>query len=282
MSLIALLRRYRDRLLLVTLVAISLLLHNMDEELRFELARSLGAVFFAPVNGLVHLGEHVNRLEGENQILRERLMILADDRNRVEEYRKEAGRLRRLLGFRESASYSFLPAELLSFPLRFSDRNTLRIDRGRYDGIKSGMPVVSPEGLIGSVYTVYAKQALVMLLSSKNFAVSCRDRRSRVLGVFKWEPRRGFFVDRVDLGEDVKVGDHFMTSGLGSRFPEGFLLGQVIEVTTPPGALRKQITLAPAAPLQTLEDIFVVMQVSAEAPGFPLSISTGNGDREVD
>lgn len=264
------LRRHRDRAVLIVCLAVSLFLLTIPETLRFTLARALAAAALAPADGAVWLGHHLERLRGENEELRERLMALSDNLGRAEEYRKEAARLRRLLDFRAAESYRFLPAELLSYPLSFRERNLVRLDRGRRDGVRPGMPVVSPRGLIGAVHTVHPYHAEVQLLASRNFAVSCRDMRSRVLGVFKWDPRRGFHVDRVDLGEDVQVGDRFMTSGLGDRFPEGFLLGTVTELRRPPGALRLEIHLAPAVPIQTLEDVFVVTRVSEAAPGFPL------------
>lgn len=270
MALPAVLQRHRDRAVLVACIVAAIVLLGLPGGLRFNLARGLGNVVYAPANGALWLGGHLRRLQGENEALRERLMTLADEWRRGEEYRREAVRLRRLLEFRDRQSYRFLPAELLSYPVDFRERNLLRIDRGRRDGVREGMPVVGPGGLIGSVFTVHDGSAEVHMLASADCAVSCRDRRSRVLGVLKWDPRRGFSVDRVELGEDVQAGDLFMTSGLGSRFPEGFLVGTVKAVTSPPGSLHQDIRLEPAAPLARLEDVFVVTAVSYDAPGFPV------------
>jgi rod shape-determining protein MreC len=270
MALPSFLQRHRDRGVLIACLALSITLLRLPSDLRFTMARGLGSLVYAPADGAVWLSAHLGRLQSENEALRERLMTLADEAPRSEEYKLEAGRLRRLLDFRERESYRFLPAELLSYPLDFRERNLLRIDRGQRDGVELGMPVVSPAGLLGAVFDVHERHSEVQLLASKDFSVSCRDRRSRVLGVFKWDPRRGFRVDWVDLGEDVRVGDLFMTSGLGSRFPEGFLLGTVREVNERPGALRREILIEPSVSLQHLEDVFVVTAIGEAAPGFPL------------
>ncbi len=274
MALPSFFQRHRDRGVLIACLVMSVTLLRLPADLRFTMARGLGILVYAPADGAVWLSTHLGRLQGENQALRERLMTLSDEAPRSEEYRLEAGRLRRLLDFRERESYRFLPAELLSYPLDFRERNLLRIDRGHRDGVELGMPVVSPAGLLGAVFEVHERRAEVLLLASKEFAVSCRDRRSRVLGVYKWEPRLGFHVDWVDLGEDVRVGDLFMTSGLGSRFPEGFLLGRVREVRERPGALRREILIEPSVNLQRLEDVFVVTDIGELAPGFPLSATS--------
>ncbi len=270
MALPSFLQRHRDRAVLIACLAMSITLLRLPSELRFTMARALSSLVYAPADGAVWLAAHLGRLQGENEALRERLMTLSDEAPRSAEYRLEAGRLRRLLEFRERESYRFLPAELLSYPLDFRARNLLRIDRGQRDGVEMGMPVVSPAGLLGAVFDVHERHAEVQLLASKDFAVSCRDRRSRVLGVFKWDARRGFHVDWVDLAEDVRIGDLFMTSGLGSRFPEGFLLGRVRQVNERPGALRREILIEPSVNLQRLEDVFVVTAIGEDAPGFPL------------
>ena len=276
MPLFGLIRRQRNRVTLLCCIGASLLLFLIPETKRFEIARSLAGVFYAPSDGAVRLAGHLARLRGENERLQERVMRLSDELARSEEYKREASSLRRLLEFREMESYRFLPAELLSFPMDARDRDLLRIDRGRDHGVDEGMPVVSPEGLVGTVFDVRAKQSSVRLLRSKDFAVACRDRRSRVLGVFRWDPRRGYHVERVDLGEDVKVGDRLLTSGLGTRFPAGLLLGTVTAVVETPGSLRKDISVAPAAPLHTLQSVFVLTEVGPQAAGFPLP------DRDVE
>jgi rod shape-determining protein MreC len=273
MSLTVRLHRQRDRLTLLACCVVSIALLCLPAGPRFGLARGLAVIAMAPANGTARLGAHLERLRGENEALREQLMQLAQESNRAEEYQREVAHLRRLLEFRSNDSYRFLPAELLSYPLGFHDRNLIRIDRGWNDGVLEGMPVVTPQGLIGAVHVAQESQAEVLLLASKQFAVSCRDMRSRVLGVFKWDPRRGFIVDRVDPIEDVQLGDRFMTSGLGRYFPEGFLLGTVVGVRNPSGGLRKEIRVAPPVPIQSLEDVFVVTAIADSAPGFPLPIA---------
>ncbi len=270
MPLFGLIRRQRNRFTLGLCIGASLFLLLFADGSSLSIARALAGFVYVPADGAQRLAVHIARLGGENEKLREQLMGFADQHQRALEYKREAEDLRRLLAFRETESYHFLPAELLSYPMEARERDLLRIDRGHEDGALIGMPVVSPEGLVGAVFDVQAHQATVRLLASKDFAVSCRDRRSRVLGVFRWDPRRGYHVDRVDLGEDVVVGDRFMTSGLGERFPGGLLLGTAYSVKETPGELRKEILIEPAAPLKTLQSVFVMTEIGPEATGFPL------------
>jgi len=263
-------QRYRDRGLLLLLVALALVLRSSSEELRFQSVRRVAALFYAPSNSLVRLGNYLSQWGGENDRLAERLMSQAQQWESVQELRRENERLRSMLGFSSGEAYRFLPAQLLSFPVGIRERDTVRIDQGREQGVEPGMPVVCFEGLVGRVESADANGADVLLLRNKNFALGARDLRSRVLGVFKWDPRRGFHIDRVDPAEDVQVGDRFVTSGGGSEFPAGFLLGTVTQVRHRPGGLRLDVSLRTAAPLSRLENVFVVTAIGEQAGGFPL------------
>ncbi len=265
-----LLQRYRDRGLLLLCVILAFVLRTSSEEFRFELARRVATVFYAPSDGLAWLGHSLGQWGFENEELRARLRDQEHQWAHIQEVRRENERLRELLGFAGSEAYRFLPAELLSYPLTFQDRNLVRIDKGSADGVELGMPVVGYEGLVGRVEYMEPQRSQVLLLGSKTFTLGARNLRSRVLGAFKWNPRLGFHVDRVDPGEDVQVGDRFVTSGLGSEFPGGFLLGTVREVRRTPGALRMEVLIRPAAPLNSLESLFVVTRVGEGAPGYPL------------
>lgn len=265
-----LIHRYRDRTLLLLCAIAALVLHSSSEDFRFELARRVALVFYAPSDGLAWLAQTLGQWGRENEELRRRLQEQEHQWEQILEVRRENERLRGLLGFAASEAYSFLPAELLSYPLSFRERNLVRIDKGAADGVEAGMPVVSSQGLVGRIHLVEPHRSSVLLLSSKSFTLGARDLRSRVLGAFKWTPRLGFHVDRVDPGEDVQVGDRFVTSGLGSTFPGGFLLGTVREVRHTPGALRMEILIRPAASLSSLEELFVVTEVGEAAPGYPL------------
>jgi len=267
----ALLHRYRDRGLLVLSVALSLALYTGSGSFGFELARRVAAVFYAPSDGLSWLGHTLGQWGHENEALREQLQNQAHQWEQILEVRRENERLRGMLGFSSSQTYRFLPTQLLSYPLSFRERNLVRIDKGMADGVFVGMPVVSAQGLVGRVHRVEARRSEVLLLSSKSFTLGARDLRSRVLGAFKWNPRLGFHVDRVNPDEDVQVGDRFVTSGLGSTFPGGFLLGTVREVRLAPGSLRLEILIRPAASLSSLEELFVVTEVGPDARGFPFS-----------
>jgi rod shape-determining protein MreC len=251
-------------------VILSFVLRSSSEDFRFEFARHGAAVFYAPSDGLVWLGHTLSQWGFENEDLRERLRGQEHQWSQIQEVRRENERLRELLGFASSEAYRFLPAELLSYPLSIRERNFVRIDKGREDGVEANMPVVSFHGLVGRVEFVEAKRSQVLLLGSKTFTLGARNLRSRVLGAFKWNSRQGFHVDRVDPGEDVQVGDRFVTSGLGSDFPGGFLLGTVREVLHIPGTLRMEILIRPAASMNSLEDLFVVTRVGEGARGFPL------------
>lgn len=258
--------RLKERVILALCILASLALLLAGPK-PWPLARSVAAFLYGPSRLMGELRRDLVLLRGENDALRQSLMDVAAERSRVQEYRKETERLQAIIGLSASEPETFLPARLLSFPLSFAARNLVRIDRGLNDGVREGMPVVDHNGLVGRVFAVQPAQAEVLLLASKDFSVSCRDTRSRVLGVFKWTPRLGYHVDWIDRGDDVQVGDRFITSGLGNRFRAGYMLGSVTALERDSSSPRLKVFLAPAAGIRSLEDVFVVLPAQRPEAG---------------
>ncbi|MDP6419507.1 MAG: rod shape-determining protein MreC [Candidatus Krumholzibacteria bacterium] len=267
--------KYRDPALLILLLAFSFALVEAPEEVRFQPARLVYRVLAWPSDGVTRLAHYLTRTASENEKLREEVMSLRFAGERAEEILRENGRLRTLLGFHVQDEYQFLPAELLSYPLRSHERHLIRIDKGSADGVETGMPVVSYQGLVGRIESLGDESSEVLMINSKHFSLGARDLRSRVLGAFKWNPRLGFFIDRVAPSEDVRVGDRFVTLGLEGKIPPGFLLGRVSEVRKHPASLRQEILIEAAAPLLRIEDLFVVTRASKGADGFPAMEGSG-------
>ena len=71
--------------------------------------------------------------------------------------------------------------------------------------------------------------------------------------------------------ESVRAGDVVVTSGLGGTFPKGLLVGEVTKIKNQPSSLYQDITLAPSADLNGLEEVIVLV-------GAVNSGTTGGGD----
>ena len=138
---------------------------------------------------------------------------------------------------------------------------TIEINRGVGAGIKEGMPVVTGAGLVGNVVRVTSQRSVIRLVTDPTFAVGVSVPTAEDDGIAKGKgPDRPLGLDLIDAGSKVSVGSVVITSGLeGSLYPAGIPVGVVRTVRHPAGALQLDITVDPAADLDHLEFVKVVL-----------------------
>lgn len=125
--------------------------------------------------------------------------------------------------------------------------NNLSIDKGKNDGIKKDMAVVTKNGLVGKISKVYSNSSEVKLITSDdvNYKVSVMiktgsgDSYAILNGYDK--DSGCVIVGGVDKLSDVKEGDTILTSGVGSMFPRGIYVGVVKKVQSDKYDLSKTL-----------------------------------------
>lgn len=192
-------------------------------------------------------------LRAENERLTAEIARLHEDTARLEEYE-------RLLGVRDTLSqHQFIVADVVSTDPT-SGRRRVAINRGRSDGLRQGMPVVT-EGatLVGTITHVENDHAWITLVTDIDSAVSSHVLESRAQGVVAGTYGGGMTMDFVDQNAAVKEGDRIVTSGLGGTYPEGLVVGRVTRVGGNPQELFQSVTVAPLASLSKLESVLVMV-----------------------
>jgi rod shape-determining protein MreC len=131
------------------------------------------------------------------------------------------------------------------------------IDRGSTSGIEKGMAVVTPEGIIGKVVTVYPLVAQVLLVTDPTFKVGVESQKGHVHGVLDCGagPCK---IEQIQNEDKVGVGEWFFTSGEDRIFPRGFPVGTV--VSSQPGQGMKDVKLNLSGTPAGVEEVLVVLQ----------------------
>jgi len=250
--------KHLDKSVLVISIIASLLLLGLEEDSKVNAAREVSSFLLAPVEEIDKYFVDITRLRDENDKLREILAALYYERGKLLQFEREKKRMRKLLNFRTESHYRFLPCEIISMSSnRF--HHSVTIDRGSSDGVVKGMPVSGYRGIAGRVTQVFPSSSRVILINNRSLSISCRDRRSRVVGILKWDRGRYFNLDFVGSEEDVIVGDTLVTSGLGKVFPRGFQVGVVRQVKKGEGRISKDVTVVSMVDPGRLEELFVIM-----------------------
>jgi rod shape-determining protein MreC len=193
----------------------------------------------------------------ENENLRAEMDRLRLRNAELEGRAAEADRLAALLSFREAHSDTPMVAARVISSSADAASKTIFIDRGQSDGIRRNMGVITPDGVVGKVLEVYKTSAQVQLLSDKDSGVGALLATSRIQGPVNGTGEPALVLKYVSNDETVAVGERVLTSGQDRIFPKDLPVGTVSEVK--PGNPFKQIRVKPAAHLDRLEEVLVLL-----------------------
>jgi rod shape-determining protein MreC len=126
--------------------------------------------------------------------------------------------------------FSFIAARVINNTTRYS-HNHLTIDKGRLDGIKPGMGVISPEGVIGVVKSCSDHYSTLVSLLHMDMQVSSQLLKNGQIGTAKWTGRDAGKIRLLYIPRHIAVqkGDTVVTSSYNSIFPQGVMVGTIAE-----------------------------------------------------
>ena len=174
---------------------------------------------------------------------------------------EENSRLRQLLGLRNRASESFIPAELVRVGTLGGESSFL-LGVGRQDGVIVGSPVIASGGLLGVVWEVTESSAQAIDWTHPDFRASAMTADGQAYGIV--ESRRGRYREEDQLALvgapfhiDVQPGTRVVTSGRGGVYPRGILLGTVVGIEEADTGWRKSYLVRPAVRPEAVTHVLV-------------------------
>lgn len=200
------------------------------------------------------------RLMAENDQLKKDFESVDVLQARLQELESENSRLKDLLQFKENTPAKYTAAKVIGRdPSKWF--STMAISLGTADGVAADDPVVSRSGLIGRVISAGDRESAVLLLTDPESGVGAAVEGSRDYGVVVGGNGPDTLVMQF-FSRDAQVvaGDKVVTSGIGSKFPAGILIGEVVSVYVPKPGLVKEATVKPATDMNHLEEVMVVLK----------------------
>ena len=162
------------------------------------------------------------------------------------------------------SQYSLVPAKVISNATNTPD-NLMTIDKGSKDGIEEGMGVVCGAGIVGITYLTSTHYTVVIpVLNSRSSRISCAIRGHGYFGVLRWYggDSRYAFVEGIPRHARFKRGDWVETNGYSSIFPEGVLVGKIVEVYNSRDGLSYKLKVQLSTNFGNLRDVVVVTDKS--------------------
>ncbi len=132
------------------------------------------------------------------------------------------------------------------------------IDKGSDSGLRKGMPVVTQQGLVGSIAAVTSSAARVQLINDPGSSINVVLQQSGVEAVLSGQLTGEIQLDMISQNAVVQAGDLVMTSGLGGNYPANLVIGQVVTVRKEASTLFQSASVQPAADFSQLEIVLVI------------------------
>ncbi|MCF7221482.1 rod shape-determining protein MreC [Marilutibacter chinensis] len=207
----------------------------------------------------------LSQLTAENARLRNEALVNSARLARLQAVSAENARLRELMGAAEQGSLDVQLAAILDIDLDPS-RQRLVIDAGSGDGVTVGQSVIDAGGLMGQVTETTPMHATVLLLTDASHAIPVTVARNGIrLVAYGTGQRDRLELPNIPMSSDIKVGDTVVSSGLGGRFPAGFLVGTVTALQPDDSRAFLLGELRPAARLDRGRNVLLLRE--SRSPG---------------
>jgi rod shape-determining protein MreC len=178
--------------------------------------------------------------------------------------------LKALLDFKNSGQYQMVTAQVISRdPSAWF--NAVVINHGSSSGIKEGMPVVTPDGIVGRIIATSPWTSQIMLITDEKSAAGAvvgQLGTSNAFGAIRGlGSDKGLIEMKYVSGlETVNVGEIVMTTGQDKIYPKGLKVGEVIEVIPGSATMAHTIRIKPSAKINSLSEVAVLIYLAPEQP----------------
>jgi rod shape-determining protein MreC len=217
------------------------------------LARSIGHAAGRYVD-LVHVRAANETLRNENRRLRAELL-------EAKRGAAESIRYQHLLGLRNAIAAETLVARVIAIDVSPYFRVArVVLDRGE-DLVQRGMPVITPEGVVGRINRSAGKTSDIMLSVDPRSAIDVVLPRTGGRGILKGKPGENGYrcaVEYMLQGDQAREGDQVFTSGLGG-FPRDLPVGKVSKAIKNATGLTQEIEVTPDVDFARLSEVLVVV-----------------------
>jgi len=204
--------------------------------------------FFEAIAGYYRAGSRNAELGREMEIARVRLA-------EAEALRQENARLKAVMRIAQGDTRPVAVARLIG-STSASVRRFGYISAGRNDGVRPGMPVVSPMGLVGRVLEAGARSSRILLLTDSESMVPVRRATDNTVAFAEGRSDGSLRLRLVNLGiNPIKPGDVFVTSGAGGLFRPNVAVAVAREITRD-GAIAQMLSNPAATDVVVVEPIW--------------------------
>ncbi|HAL12113.1 MAG TPA: hypothetical protein DCP22_07355 [Ruminococcaceae bacterium] len=205
---------------------------------------------------------HGRELQQENEELQRQVDELTRRQADYDELKNQNDLYRRFFSISDSnADYVLEPATVIA---RVPDdpAGSFIINIGQSQGITSGMPVITENGLVGIVGRVSERYCRVLTLMDPSVNIGVLDSTTLDTGILTGGPALSedntARLTYLRLQSEAAAGDLILTSGYGEMIPQGLTVGYLSEVTLAATGLTQEGMIDLSARPENARQVFVI------------------------
>jgi rod shape-determining protein MreC len=279
------LSRYRNPLVLLAIVLVQLLglavqvrrPNTGQDGKQTRLIRYWVVTVFSPFeraflsvgHGVSHTWHNyvdLRHVRQQNQELQSELNRIRLEQSSLAVDAREGLRLQKLFGFQQQYVAKTVGAHIIGTSGTDLSR-VLVIDKGSHDGLKTDMPVITPDGVVGKVRDVFPHTAQVLEINDQTSGLGIVLTQTRLRGILRGNSAGQTEIIDILPDERIQPGEPVVTSGGDSVYPSGLPVGTVERVVNDPEHNPYVAVLVhPAVNLSRLDDVLVITQTQNTMP----------------
>lgn len=248
--------QFKEYLIFVLLVIISLSLLASNEKPEVKKIRTFAFGSFALLNSILDSFGDLFVKDPSYDQLRTENAKLSLELNRLRKQGIENQNLRDMLSLRDSSRYQLIAADVVSKLVNKVQGNFI-INKGKLNGIRTGMPVINHQGLIGIIADVSDQFSVVKTLFNSSLNIAVTLQKINVDGVLNWNGKE-LIIKNIPTTYEIELGDNVATSDFSTLFPPDIPVGIISEKESIALGLLHTLSVEPYADISAVSNLFVV------------------------
>lgn len=205
-------------------------------------------------------------VRAQNRELQAELSRVRVEEASLAEDARQNGRLQKLFAFQQHYVASTVAAHVIGTSGTDLSR-VLYLDKGSADGLRTDMPVITPDGVVGKLRDVFPHSSQLLEINDPTSGLGVILTESRLRGILRGTASGQTEIIDILPDEHIRPGEPLVTSGGDEIFPRGLPVGMVDRVINDPARNPYvAILIRPAVNLSRLDEVLVITQTSDTIP----------------
>lgn len=205
-------------------------------------------------------GTSKDQLLSDNQNFTTELLKLKVKLQQLDGLTLENKKLRALL----DSSHTFPQTKFTIARIEQVSRSRLKkqitINKGGNDLLKIGQAALGANGVVGQITEITPNNATILMVSDPTQHIPVKNARNGIQGISQGVAENQYHmqVKFIEPNLDIKMGDIFLSSSLGGKFPDGYPVGKVVHVEQHKNESFLHVILEPIQQTRNLEFVIIL------------------------